>query len=34
LARKVLEAEKKKYGWVTEAVAEFSPEKILTWKAN
>lgn len=34
LARKVLEAEKKKYGWITEAIAEFSPEKIFTWKAK
>ncbi len=34
LAKKVLEAQKKKYGWVTEALAEFSPEKAFTWKAK
>jgi uncharacterized pyridoxamine 5'-phosphate oxidase family protein len=33
-AKKVLEAEKKKLGWVTETIAEFSPEKVLTWKAK
>jgi len=34
VARKVLDAQMKKYGWVTEAVAEFIPEKALTWKAG
>ncbi len=33
-AKKVLEAEKKKYGWVTEALAEFIPEKVFTYKAK
>lgn len=33
-ARKVLEAQKKKYGWVTEAIAEFQPAKIFTWKTK
>jgi hypothetical protein len=33
-AKKVLEAEKRKLGWVTETIAEFSPEKVLTWKAK
>jgi uncharacterized pyridoxamine 5'-phosphate oxidase family protein len=33
-ARKALEAEKEKYGWTTEAIAEFSPEKAFTWKAT
>lgn len=33
-AKKVLEAEKRKYGWVTEELAEFSPEKAFTWKAK
>jgi F420H(2)-dependent biliverdin reductase len=31
---KVLEAEKRKYGWTTEAVAELSPVRIFTWKAK
>jgi F420H(2)-dependent biliverdin reductase len=31
---KVLEAEKQKYGWTTEAIAEFSPMKVFTWKAK
>ncbi len=34
LARKVLDAQKKKYGWATDAVAEFLPEKAFTWKAK
>jgi len=34
LAKRVLEAEKKKYGWVTDAVAEFHPTKIFTWKTK
>jgi uncharacterized pyridoxamine 5'-phosphate oxidase family protein len=33
-ATKVLEAEKKKYGWTTETIAEFSPEKVFTWKSG
>jgi uncharacterized pyridoxamine 5'-phosphate oxidase family protein len=33
-ARKALEAEKEKYGWTTEAIAEFSPAKAFTWKAK
>lgn len=33
-AKKVLDAEKSKYGWTTEAVAEFIPEKIFTYKAK
>ncbi len=32
LARRVLDALMKKYAWVTEAVAEFLPEKAFTWK--
>ena len=34
LAKKVLEAQKKKYGWVTDALAEFRPLKAFTWKAK
>lgn len=33
-ARKVLEAQKKKYGWVTDVIAEFQPAKIFTWKTK
>ena len=33
-AKKVLEAEKKKYGWTTDALAEFQPVKAFTWKAK
>jgi putative heme iron utilization protein len=33
-ARRVLEAQKKKYGWVTDALAEFQPVKAFTWKAK
>ena len=33
-AKKVLEALKKKYGWVTDALAEFQPLKAFTWKAK
>jgi uncharacterized pyridoxamine 5'-phosphate oxidase family protein len=33
-ARKALEAEKEKYGWTTEAILEFLPEKAFTWKAK
>lgn len=31
---RVLEAQKKKYGWVTDALAEFQPLKAFTWKAK
>ncbi len=34
LAKRVLEAQKKKYGWVTDAIAEFQPAKIFTWKTK
>jgi putative heme iron utilization protein len=33
-AKKVLETQKKKYGWVTDAMAEFQPLKAFTWKAK
>ena len=33
-AGRVLEAQKKKYGWVTDALAEFQPVKAFTWKAK
>jgi putative heme iron utilization protein len=33
-AARVLEAQKKKYGWVTDALAEFQPVKAFTWKAK
>ena len=33
-ARRVLEAQKKKYGWVTDALAEFQPVKAFTWKVK
>lgn len=33
-AKKVLEAQNKKYGWVTDALAEFQPVKAFTWKAK
>ena len=33
-AKQVLEAQKKKYGWVTDALAEFQPVKVFTWKAK
>ena len=33
-SRRVLEAQKRKYGWVTDALAEFQPVKIFTWKAK
>jgi len=33
-AKGVLEAQKKKYGWVTESLAEFKPAKAFTWKAK
>ena len=33
-ARKALEAEKEKYGWTTETIAEFSREKAFTWKSD
>ena len=34
MSAKVLEAEKRKYGWTTEAIAEFSPVKVFTWKGK
>jgi putative heme iron utilization protein len=34
IAKKVLEAQKKKYGWVTDALAEFTFSKAFTWKAK
>jgi putative heme iron utilization protein len=33
-AKNVLEAQKKKYGWVTDAIAEFQLAKIFTWKTK
>jgi len=33
-ARGVSEAQKKKYGWVTDSLAEFKPSKAFTWKAK
>ncbi len=33
-AKTVLEAQKKKYGWTTDALAEFQPVKAFTWKAK
>ena len=33
-AMRVLEVQKKKYGWVTDALAEFQPVKAFTWKAK
>jgi putative heme iron utilization protein len=33
-AKRVLEAQKKKYGWGTDAIAEFQPVKAFTWKAK
>ena len=33
-AKKGLEVLKKKYGWVTDALAEFQPAKVFTWKAK
>lgn len=33
-AKKVLEAQKTKYGWVTDNLADFRPEKAFTWKAK
>ena len=33
-AKKVLDAEKNKYGWTTDAIAEFTPEKIFTYRAK
>jgi putative heme iron utilization protein len=34
IAKRVLEAQKKKYGWVTDALAEFTLSKAFTWKAK
>ncbi len=33
LASRVVEAQKKRYGWVSEVIAEVVPTKIFTWKA-
>jgi putative heme iron utilization protein len=33
-AKKVLEAQKKKYGWVTDTLAEFQTVKAFTWKTK
>ncbi len=33
-AARVLEAQKKKYGWTTQLLAELLPQKILTWKSK
>jgi uncharacterized pyridoxamine 5'-phosphate oxidase family protein len=33
-AKRVLESMKKKYGWVTDALAEFQPSRVFTWKAK
>jgi len=33
-ATRVLEALKKKYGWVTDALAEFQTTRAFTWKAK
>ena len=33
-AKAVFEAQKKKYGWVTDVLAEFKPIKAFTWKAK
>jgi len=33
-AKKALEAEKEKYGWATETIAEFTAEKVFTWKRD
>ncbi len=31
-AKTAAEAQRKKYGWVTDALAEFFPDKAFTWK--
>ncbi len=33
LAARVVEAQKKRYGWASEVIAEVVPRKIFTWKA-
>jgi len=33
LAERVLEVQKKRYGWASEVLAEIVPSKIFTWKA-
>ncbi len=33
-ATKAFEAEKEKYGWTTDIIAEFVPEKVFTWKGK
>ncbi len=32
VAKKILDAQKKKYGWTTDSLADFSVEKAFTWK--
>ena len=32
IAGRVLDAEKSKYGWTTDSIAEFIPEKVFTYK--
>ena len=34
IAKNVLEAQRKKYGWVTDALAEFQPLRAFTWKGR
>ena len=34
IAKRVLEAQKKKYGWATDELAEFQVLKAFTWKAK
>ncbi len=33
LKARVLDAQKKKYGWTSELIAQVAPKKIFTWKA-
>lgn len=33
-ASQVLDAQKKKYGWTSEVLAEIAPARIFTWKAK
>ena len=34
IAKRVLETQKNKYGWITDALAEFQVSKAFTWKSN
>ncbi len=34
LAARVVETQKKRYGWASEVIAEVVPRKIFTWKAS